>query len=171
MRKGIVVLAGIALLAAVNASILSRERLIDEGRVVLLELAPADPRSMMQGDYMRLQFKAARDAFPVTAVRPAAQDGQLVLAQDARGVAVFRRLDDGGPLAADEVRMLYRIRHGTPKLATNAWFFEEGHAADYAKARYGEFRVAPDGEAILTGLRDEGLVRLGAAPKPAATAR
>ncbi len=171
MRKGIVVLAGIALLVVVNASILSRERLIDEGWVVLLELAPVDPRSMMQGDYMALQFKAAREAFPVTAKRAVAEDGRLVLAQDARGVAAYRKLDDGGPLAADEVRMRYRIRHGVPKLATNAWFFEEGHAADYAKARYGEFRVGSDGEAILTGMRDEGLARLGGAAKSAATAR
>ena len=69
------------------------------------------------------------------------------------------------------MRIRYRIRHGTPKLATNAWFFEEGHAADYAKARYGEFRVASDGDAILTGMRDETLARLGAAPRPAAIAR
>jgi uncharacterized membrane-anchored protein len=65
--------------------------------------------------------------------------------------------------------MRYRLRNGMPKLATNAWFFEEGHAADYAKARYGEFRVAGDGEAILTGLRDEGLVTLGPLAKPASS--
>lgn len=165
MRKGIVVLAGVALLIIVNTSILSRERLIEEGRIVLLELAPVDPRSMMQGDYMALQFKAARDAFPTTVARAAAVDGRLVLTQDARGVAVYRRLDDGGQLATDELRIRYRVRHGAPRLATNAWFFEEGHAADYAKARFGEFRVAPDGEAILTGMRDEGLLRLGAGAK------
>ena len=50
MRKGIVVLAGLALLVGVNVTILSRERLIDDGTIVLLELAPVDPRSMMQGD-------------------------------------------------------------------------------------------------------------------------
>ena len=69
------------------------------------------------------------------------------------------------PPAADEVGIRYRVRHGTPKLGTNAYFFEEGHAGDYAKARYGEFRVAPDGEAILTGLRDEKLRASGAPPK------
>ena len=163
MRKGTVVLAGIALLVLVNASILSRERLIEEGRVVLLDLAPVDPRSMMQGDYMALQFRVARDGF--AQVETGAGDGRLVLAQDARGVASFRRIDDGAPLAADEVRMRYRVRHNALKLATNAWFFEEGHDRDYAKARYGEFRVAPDGEAILTGLRDESLQTLGAAKK------
>jgi len=167
MRKGIVVLAGLALLVGVNVTILSRERLIDDGTIVLLELAPVDPRSMMQGDYMALRFKAARDAFPLATARAAAQDGRLVLARDARAVATFRRLDDGASLAADEVTMRYRVRNGTPKLATNAWFFEEGHAGDYAKARYGEFRVAPDGEAILTGLRDEGLGPLGTSLQPA----
>lgn len=169
MRKVVVVLAGAVLLVFVNATILSRERLIEDGRVVLLELAPVDPRSLMQGDYMALQFKAARDGLPAGAARSTALDGHLVLAQDARGVAVFRRLDDGVPLGPDEVRMRYRVRNGVPKLATNAWFFEEGHASDYAKARYGEFRVAPGGEAILTGLRDQGLARLGG-PLPQAPA-
>ena len=167
MRKIVVVLAGVALLVFVNATILSRERLIEDGRVVLLELAPVDPRSLLQGDYMALQFKAARDGLPVGASRSTALDGHLVLAQDARGVAVFRRLDDGAPLGSGEVRMRYRVRHGIPRLATNAWFFEEGHAGDYAHARYGEFRVAPDGEAILTGLRDEGLDRLRESPAKA----
>jgi uncharacterized membrane-anchored protein len=166
MRKVIVVLAGLALLVVVNVTILARERLVEEGTIVLLELAPVDPRSMMQGDFMALRFKVARDAFPLTTPRTAAQDGRLVLARDARSVAAFRRLDDGGPLATDELRMRYRLRNGMPKLATNAWFFEEGHAADYAKARYGEFRVSPDGEAILTGLRDEGLMILGAPARP-----
>ena len=127
---------------------------------------PVDPRSMMQGDYMALRFKVARDALPPARARAAADDGYLVLARDVRDVAAFRRLDDGAPLASDEVRMRYRVRNGVPKLATNAWFFEEGHAADYAKARYGEFRVSPDGEAILTGLRDEALKPLGTSAKP-----
>jgi uncharacterized membrane-anchored protein len=37
--------------------------------------------------------------------------------------------------------------------ATNAFFFQEGTAMRYQGARYGEFRVAPDGELRLTGLR------------------
>ena len=62
MRKAVVIAAGLLVLAAANWSILLRERLLTEGRVVLLELAPVDPRSLMQGDYMALRFKAANDA-------------------------------------------------------------------------------------------------------------
>jgi uncharacterized membrane-anchored protein len=46
------------------------------------------------------------------------------------------------------------------KFATNAFFFQEGTARRYEAARYGEFRVAPDGELLLTGLRDKDLQAL-----------
>lgn len=51
LRGMLGVLAGIAILALVNASILDKEKLLSEGQVVYLELAPVDPRSLMQGDY------------------------------------------------------------------------------------------------------------------------
>jgi uncharacterized membrane-anchored protein len=108
----------------------------------------------MQGDYMALRFRVADAALPRgTTGMPA--DGRLVLAVGPDEVANFRRFDDGAPLAADEARLRYRLRNGTAKLATNAYFFEEGQGARYAGARYGEFRVAEDGEAILTGVRDK----------------
>jgi uncharacterized membrane-anchored protein len=161
MRKWIVVLAALAILLGVNLVIAARERLLEEGRVVLLELAPVDPRSLMQGDYMALRLKVARDMPQATTGD--AQGGHVVLAVDTSDVASFRRLDDGTSLAPDEVKMRYRVRQGAPKFATNAFFFEEGRASDYNKARFGEFRVAPDGEAILTGLRDAAFVKLGKA--------
>jgi uncharacterized membrane-anchored protein len=151
MRKLLVVLAAVAALAVIDWTIAARERLATEGRVVLLELAPVDPRSLMQGDYMALRFRVG-DAVPRGGAVPA--DGALVLGVGAGDIATLRRLDEGTPLAADEVRLRYRIRDGAVQLATNAFFFAEGQGARYAGARYGEFRVAPDGEALLTGLRD-----------------
>jgi uncharacterized membrane-anchored protein len=153
MRRWIAIAAGLAILAAANVSIHRREQLITMGRVVLLELAPVDPRSLMQGDYMALRFKAADDAFGRVPERQSG-DGRVVLKLDPRDVGSFARLDHGAGLAANEVRMRYRIRHGVPKFGTNAYFFQEGRAQRYAAARFGEFRVAPDGEAILTQLRD-----------------
>ena len=118
---------------------------------MLLELAPVDPRSLMQGDYMALNYRMANLAFGRTrGAHPA--DGCLVVEADADGVAAFRRFDDGAPLAQGELRLRYRWREG-PKFATNAFFFEEGTASRYARARYGEFRVSDGGDMILTGLR------------------
>lgn len=169
MRNAIVAAAAVIVLAAVNWVIHARETLIESGRALYLELAPVDPRSLMQGDYMALRFKAADDAFGRRRLQraegPGVDDGRLVLAVDGRGVATYRRMDDSTPLAADEALLRYRVRNGQPKLATNAYFFEEGRAADYDRARYGEFRVAPDGTAILTRLYDADLQALGAAPR------
>jgi len=162
MRKAFVIVAGVLLLAAVNWGIYSRERLLASGRVVMLELAPVDPRSLMQGDYMALRFDAANAAFGRARGRSdESADGRLVVVVDERGVGTYARLDDGTALAGNEARIRYRIRNGQPKLATNAYFFTEGQGNAYAKARYGEFRIAPDGEAILTRLRDEALSPLG----------
>lgn len=154
MRKAIVIVAGLAILVLVNFSIYSREQLLTAGRVVLLQLAPVDPRSLMQGDYMALRFAVAAEIQSRVA-KEEAHDGHVVLALDEKRVGSFARIDDGRPLAANEVRMHYRLRDQRIKFATNAYFFQEGDADLYARARFGEFRVGEDGESILTGVRDE----------------
>ena len=159
MRKAIALAAGLVILALVNLTVLQRERLLADGRVVLLELAPVDPRSLMQGDYMALDFAVARAAGQSEAVE-STTDGRIVLALDERGVARFVRRDDGTALAANEVRLRYRVRDDRVKLVTNAWFFEEGRGARFEQSRYGELRVAPDGEALLAAMRDASLERI-----------
>lgn len=157
MRRAVALLAGLAILAAVNYVVHQREQLLAAGRVVLLELAPVDPRSLVQGDYMALRFAAATEAFGPGGTETRTADGHLVLRLDAQGVGRFVRFDDGSALAADEVRIRYRVRAGQPRFGTNAFFFQEGTADRYAQARYGELRVDAAGEAILTGLRDRDL--------------
>lgn len=160
MRRTLAILAGLAVLGVANWTIYARERQLAEGAVVLLELAPVDPRSLMQGDYMALRFKMENEVFGAGRARDAA-DGRIVVRPDARGVATYVRLDGGEPLATDERLLRYRVRDGRVKFATNAFFFQEGHAKLYERARYGEFRATPRGELLLTHLRDEALERLG----------
>jgi uncharacterized membrane-anchored protein len=163
MRKAIALAAGLLVLALANYGIAARERLLREGQVVLLELVPVDPRSLMQGDYMRLDYVVAQEAFPWPGDRPVRADGHIVVAVDANRIGRFRRRADGRPLAPGEVALRYRVRSAEPYFATNAFFFQEGQAGAYGLARYGEFRVGADGEMILTGLRGSRLERLGSA--------
>ena len=161
MRKALAVAAGVLVLIAVNWTIYARERLLAEGTVVLLDLAPVDPRSLMQGDYMALRFAVADRVDR----REQSADGRIVVRLDARGVGQFARVDTGSPLAEREIALRYRVREGRVKFATNAFFFQEGRAEDYAAARFGEFRVAPSGDMLLTGLRGKDLEPLGRAPR------
>lgn len=159
MRNMVLLLTAAIILVLVNYSIWQREALISNGRTVLLELAPVDPRSLMQGDYMALRFKIANEAFPRDKIK-GLKDGRIVLAVDPQNAATFRRFDDGRT-AADEVLLRYRIRNGQPKFATNAFFFQEKQGNFYRDAKFGEFRVSPDGEALLVALRGADLHVLG----------
>ena len=163
MRSAIALAACVLVLAAVNYSIVRKEQHLADGRVVYLELAPVDPRSLMQGDYMALRFRIANDARDgiARAARdaelPPTHDGRIVATLDPRSVASFRRLDDGTPLAPGEILLRYRVREGEMKFATNAFFFREGTAERYERARYGETRVTQDGDILLTGMRGKDL--------------
>lgn len=146
-------IAGAALVAVVaNVGIWQKERLIAQGTPVFVELAPADPRSLMQGDFMTLRFRLGADVGDVgllSTPRP-----RVVARRDARGVATVLRLHaDGTPTAPDELLIELTPKNGHWTLVTDAWFFREGEAARWAAARYGEFRVAPDGRALLVALR------------------
>lgn len=37
-------------------------------------------------------------------------------------------------------------------LVTNAWLFKKGDAERFEQVRYGEFRVTPQGQALLVGM-------------------
>ena len=164
MRNAIVVIALLIILGAVNWSIYAKERQLHEGAVVYLELAPVDPRSLMQGDYMALRFKLAADIASAHQALESDSNGFVVVTLDERSVGQFARLSSSAESADGEIAMLYRIRGGTVKLATNAFFFQEGKAKQFEPARFGQFRVSETGELLLASMHDKKLLRLGDRP-------
>jgi uncharacterized membrane-anchored protein len=161
--RAAVILAGLAIvLAVVNTGIWQREQLLATGHIVRLALAPVDPRSLMQGDYMALRFAAAHAVGEMQGNdEPAVAglwggprtDGYLVLLPDARGVAQPLRVQPAPqPHSAQEIVLRYRLRADGVRLVTNAYFFPEGEASRYEQARYGELRVGDDGTGLLVRL-------------------
>lgn len=158
---------GVVLLTLVvtNFSIYQKERLLASGAVVILELAPVDPRSLMQGDYMALRYAVTQPLQQAlyqqreaclevkTACLPAS--GNIVIHVDEQQRATSAVFDQGQPLQAGEKVMQYHLSSGSLNIGTPSYFFQEGHAERFASARYGEFRVASDGTALLTYLLDE----------------
>lgn len=66
--------------------------------------------------------------------------------------ASFVRLDDGSPLQADEFLLAYRLRGYEVLTAATAFYFQEGTAQQYTGAKFGVFKLAPDGKTLLVGL-------------------
>ena len=170
MRNKIAIIAGVIVLLLVNWSISGKEHHLKEGKVVYLKLVPVDPRSLMQGDYMSLRFAIANDVYKMLPKKESkhswrrnnvtATDGRVVVSLNENAVASFKRLEDEKPLVANEVFLRYRVREGRVKFATNAFFFQEGHAKVYQGARYGQFRVDEKGELLLTSMHGDKLEKL-----------
>ncbi len=149
------------------AGIVGKERLIANGDVVYLRLAPVDPRSLMQGDYMALNFAIANDVRVAhgTERTRLAREEVIVIRRDARNEGHFVRIHQGEPLADGE--RLLRVQNAPSrwggnavKVSTDAWFFQEGQGNRYARAKFGEFRVDASGQALLVDMRDEGLAAM-----------
>ena len=165
MRKLAVWLVGISILVAVNYAIWQKEQLLIHGKTVILALAPVDPRSLMQGDYMRLRFQAEQDMqrFLPNKKENSVADGYVIVSLNEQHIGEVQGVASELPvtLAVNQWPLRYRIRAGELRFATNAFFFQEGHADDYAQARYGEFKVSNDGEMLLANLRAQHLEVLG----------
>ncbi|WP_298824854.1 GDYXXLXY domain-containing protein [uncultured Piscinibacter sp.] len=157
LARGGIGLALVAILAVANLGIREKETLIRDGQAVFVELAPVDPRSLMQGDFMRLNFNLPGEPVERRAGMLRMQRPHVVARRDERGVATLSRIDDGTPLAAGEMRIELTPKEGRWILVSDAWFFREGEAKRWERAKYGEFRVTSDGRALLVGLRGPGL--------------
>ena len=158
----IIALLGLALvLVVMTRNIIKYEAHLATGDTVLLALAPVDPRGFMQGDYMTLSYVLERDVFAALNKDPDSypinEQGYVIVALDQHNVGQFMRLAANQPknLASNEMAIYYRIRNGVMQLATNAFFFQEGHGEAFTAAEYGLFRVNDKGEPLLTNLVDD----------------
>jgi uncharacterized membrane-anchored protein len=162
MPKKIVLFSLVLILIAINWSIYQKEAHLKYGKVVYLKLIPVDPRSLMQGDYMALRFaladKITQNLSQKTKLK--ASDGMVIVTLDKQNRGIFKSLDTQKKLAPNEIRLEYRVRNHKVKLASNAFFFQEGHAKIYEKAKYGEFRVK-ENKLLLANMYDENLKKLG----------
>ncbi|MCX0424717.1 GDYXXLXY domain-containing protein [Aeromonas veronii] len=161
-RQLALLLSCLALLAGINATVWRYEHAMSSGEVVLLRLAPVDPRSLMQGDYMRLNYEIARELTSRDAQTTQNKGSDtLVIRLDAHQVASL--VIDGKPdrLASDERLLQVHQSERQWQIGPDAYFFEEGTGEQYEAARYGEFRLQADGKTLLVGLRDEAYQPIG----------
>ena len=101
MRHKVAVIMLVIILAVINFSIYSKEQHLKQGDTVYLKLAPVDPRSLMQGDYMALRFAASvalnddlprnkKDKGRQHSIEP--HDGKMIVTLDSKNIATYQRI-------------------------------------------------------------------------------
>jgi uncharacterized membrane-anchored protein len=163
-RKALLVFGAAALLIGFNHAVYTKTQTLEHGSVVKLKLAPRDPRGLLTGDYMTLNYDIS-NALRQSSSDKHAEDGYVLVNINAQGVGEFVSQSANYPaLGLQQLAMQYRIREKETKFATNAFYFQEGQGKAFEAARYGEFRVNAKGELLLTHLLDENLVRIDSKP-------
>lgn len=151
-RSAIIVANLILLLIFVNYSIVKKEEILNDGELVLLELAPADPRSIMQGDYMALRYEISLGINS----NEIAKRGYCVVRLDSNRVASRVRLQaDVQPLNENEHLIRYTVPDWSMNIGAESYFFQEGQGTKYEKAKYGGIKIDAQGNSVLVGLYDK----------------
>lgn len=150
MRERLMIISLIGILSALGFGVYEKEQLKRHGESVLLELAPADPRSLIQGDYMRLRYSIEDEINS----QKTKQIKYIIVRVDDRRVARFERVDRGEPLNRGEHRLRVKMLRSRLRIVPRSFLFQEGHADHYDRARYGVFRVDESGSNLLVALAD-----------------
>lgn len=141
----------ILLLGVISYEIVKKEHTLAEGKLILMKLRPVDPRSIMQGDYMRLRYEATR----ATYLDSIPSRGYFICTLDELGVASKVRFQENAePLNTGEYRIKYFWNDRFAAIGAESYLFEEGSAAKFDSAKYGGLRVHESGESLLVGLYD-----------------
>ena len=148
MKTALIWVGALLALALLNLAIRNKEAILADGETIYLELAPVDPRSLMQGDYMILNYAITRKTREEMLD---AVSGLLVIEIDEQGIATFVRIDDGSELSENERHLAYKNRRGA-KFGIESFFFQEGQGDNFAEAKYAELRLSPNGGAMLINL-------------------
>lgn len=124
MRMTLMLMLSLAVLAVLNYGIYEKEQTKRQGESVLLELAPVDPRSLMQGDFMRLRYKIAQDA-PVNTLASNQVRGYMFIRLDENQVAQFIRFHSGESLSKGEKLLRFHRQYGSAQIVPDSFFFKK----------------------------------------------
>ena len=157
-KWGIILLNLVLLLIYFNYSVAKKEELLKDGQLVLLELAPVDPRSLMQGDYMALHYKISEGISDQNIPKR----GYCVVQLGTNSVANKVRFQKNTtPLNQGEHLIEYTSSDNwNINIGAESYFFQEGQAKKYDQAKYGGVKIDKKGNSLLIGLYDGQLRRI-----------
>lgn len=163
ITKIVVALNLIFVLGIFHWQISKKENTLSEGKLIYLKLAPRDPRSLMQGDFMALNYDVIQEV-RFSNEDSIAQRGYCVVMLNDSSIAIKKRLQKfTTPLNKDEFLIKYFSHGNSISLGAESYFFEEGTGKAYSLANYGGIRLDKEGNSVLVGLYDNAFKKLNAA--------
>lgn len=133
------------------------EDVLENGESIVLKLAPKDPRSLMQGDYMELHYELLNQVLDALSNEEMTNSkAYALLTLDENHIATLCRIEFEKPQyfdgCAQGIYLSVTLNsYGDLSLPTHQFFFPEGKGEHYNQAEYGEYRFK-EGKALLLRL-------------------
>ena len=183
----VLLLTAITSLTYVGTIVVRHEKVAASEGTVFLRLAPVDPLSLFQGQYMNVEFMAERQLYEESTLNTATSGQTLaVIELDERNIGTVREFIPPRPNLFQKQELsstygtgeflLFGVRlspaggNRKPQDAESRkyqisidqqqFMFQENMEDLYRDAKYGYFRVASDGSYQLIDLADENLTLL-----------
>ncbi len=167
----VLVLTAALALVYINLNAWQSQQIKLSGDVLFLELAPVDPLSLVQGQYMRLRFEIEKRYNATSEDQQVIQNGHgdvlAMISLDAKRIGTLTGLrsptqwqqQHGDGTLQLQVHVQHTDSDGSYdiRIQQNSFLFQENTEDRYAHAKYGMFRVHKDGQYVLIDLADENL--------------
>ncbi|OCT12353.1 hypothetical protein A8709_31490 [Paenibacillus pectinilyticus] len=137
------------------------EYLLSHGKLIKLQLQPLDPRSLIQGDYVRLRYTISEPPIFHDNLDERTAKGKIAVVLAPKGTTgvyeFLREYHEGESLATDEVRLNgNKAGYEGIDYGIETFFVPEGTGRDYEhNAKFAEVKVSASGDAILVRLTDQ----------------
>jgi len=164
MRIPLIWIAGAFVFGNFYFMVQQKETLLRDGQTVYLALTPVDPRSLLQGDYMALdyaitnQFDKRWQSDSTKTKLPTSVT--MVIQLNGQNEGQFVRLHEGEAIAQDERLLKFHHKCWHTVIGPDSYFFPEGTGSSFEHAAFGELKIASDGTPLLLALCDKNHQRL-----------
>ena len=126
-----------------------KEESYKKENTIILELAPKDPRSLMQGDYMTLNYQM-RNEF--NTANPSYYDSSkafIMIEADDKGVSHYSGISPNLVKNSIKVKDVY-----TFDIGANSYFIKEGTSSHFDNAKYVKLYLLKSGKVRIYKLLD-----------------
>ncbi|TGN09426.1 GDYXXLXY domain-containing protein [Leptospira ilyithenensis] len=132
-------------------SVIKKEGIRNYGKLVLIPLAPQDPRSLFQGDYMILRYDWEQISTENIPSR-----GCIIFNLSRENVLNLVRFSETNSEKKSGEHCLKYFKHDYDvRIGAESFFFEEGKGEIFEEAKFAGVRVDDNGDKLLVGLYDQ----------------
>lgn len=157
MKKIFVVLNLLLLMIVFGYSVIKEEKNLKKA-TFYIKTVPADPRSLIQGDYMVLNYDIAESArMEIGNIRK----GYIRIKINDLKIAEFIRIDEEYlPPSNNEISIQFQKNGSNIDIGVNSYLFQEGTGNKFQKAQYAEVIELKNGKLRLKNLLDKDFIKI-----------